>query len=81
MPSVCDDLVELGDTTLSAAGVLPDGAQFDGPEELKDVLYDKRDLIIRNLVEKLLAYARLYVETASTTAGTLDSWSHVERSF
>lgn len=31
--------------------------------------------------EKLLAYARLYVETASDTSGTLDSWSHVERSF
>ncbi|MEZ5367358.1 MAG: DUF1592 domain-containing protein [Bryobacterales bacterium] len=48
---------EDGGAPIDADGVLPDGAKFDGPEELKDVLYDKRDIIIRNLVEKLLAYA------------------------
>lgn len=31
--------------------------------------------------EKLLAFARLYVKTAATSTGTLDAWSHVERSF
>jgi hypothetical protein len=42
---------------IDAGGRLPDGSQFNGPEELKAVLFEKKDLIIRNLVEKLLGYA------------------------
>ncbi len=38
-------------------GELPDGTKFEGPEQLKAVLLDKKDLFIRNLTNKMLGYA------------------------
>jgi hypothetical protein len=38
-------------------GQLPDGAAFEGPEGLKQVLLNRKDLFIRNLTTKMLGYA------------------------
>lgn len=48
---------EDGGKAIDAKGVLPDGSAFDGPEELKKVLMEKKDLLIRNLTAKMLGYA------------------------
>lgn len=42
---------------IDARGELPDGTKFEGPEELKAVLLQKKDVFIRNLTNKLLGYA------------------------
>jgi hypothetical protein len=42
---------------IDARGVLPGGEEFDGPEQLKSVLLERKDLFIRNLVSKMLGYA------------------------
>jgi hypothetical protein len=42
---------------VDAKGELPDGAKFDGPEELKALLLSRKDVFIRNVTRKLLAYA------------------------
>jgi hypothetical protein len=42
---------------IDAAGVLPDGAKFSGPAELRKVLVGKADLFRRCLAEKLLTFA------------------------
>lgn len=42
---------------VDAKGQLPDGTEFDGPEQLKAVLLVKKDLFIRNLTNKMLGYA------------------------
>jgi Protein of unknown function (DUF1592)./Protein of unknown function (DUF1588)./Protein of unknown function (DUF1585). len=39
------------------AGEMPDGTKFAGPDELKAVLLDHKDLFIRNLTNKMLGYA------------------------
>ncbi len=36
---------------------LPDGTKFHGPEQLKAILLERKDLFIRNLTHKLLGYA------------------------
>jgi Protein of unknown function (DUF1592)/Protein of unknown function (DUF1588)/Protein of unknown function (DUF1587)/Protein of unknown function (DUF1585)/Protein of unknown function (DUF1595)/Planctomycete cytochrome C len=46
-----------GDFDIDPAGVLPDGAKFKNPQELKSILKGKSDLISRNLAEKMLIYA------------------------
>jgi hypothetical protein len=46
-----------GDFPIDAAGVLPDGKAFKNPTELKGLLREKKDLIARNLAEKMLTYA------------------------
>ena len=46
-----------GKLPIDSSGVLPDGASFNGPAELKRVLKAKRDLFRRCLVEKVLTYA------------------------
>lgn len=38
------------------SGTLPDGKAFQGPAELKTILKEKQELIVRNLAEKLLTY-------------------------
>jgi mono/diheme cytochrome c family protein len=43
--------------TIDASGILPDGAKFDGPAELKKVLIGKADQFRRSLCEKVLTYA------------------------
>ncbi len=42
---------------IDSSGVLPDGAKFDGPAELRKILLGKADLFRRCLAEKLLTYA------------------------
>ena len=42
---------------IDARGRLPDGTSFDGPEELKALLMQRKDLVIRNLTAKMLGYA------------------------
>ncbi len=44
-------------TKIDASGVLPGGKQFDGPEELKRLLMERKDQFIRNLTGKVLGYA------------------------
>jgi mono/diheme cytochrome c family protein len=46
-----------GTFKIDPAGVLPDGAIFSGPEEMRKVLVAKADLFRRNLSEKMLTYA------------------------
>ncbi len=38
-------------------GELPDGTKFEGPDELRAVLLQKKDLFIRNLTNRMLGYA------------------------
>lgn len=42
---------------VDASGVLPGGDVVDGPAALKDALLARRELFVRHLVEKLLAYS------------------------
>jgi hypothetical protein len=46
-----------GDFPIDAAGVLPDGRSFKDPAQLKTILKEKKDLVARNLAEKMLTYA------------------------
>lgn len=47
----------IADQPVDASGDLPDGAKFTGPAELKKVLLNRKDDFIRNLTEKMLAFA------------------------
>jgi hypothetical protein len=38
-------------------GELPDGTRFTGPEELKAVLMQRKDLFVRNLTSRMLGFA------------------------
>jgi hypothetical protein len=43
---------------IDSAGIMPDGAQFSGPVELKRyLLAEKKDAFIRNIVERMLSFA------------------------
>lgn len=42
---------------IDAAGELPDGKRFASPRELKKLIAARKDELVRNLTEKLLAYA------------------------
>jgi hypothetical protein len=42
---------------IDARGELPDGKTFDGPEQLKAVLLERKGVFIRNLTNKVLGYA------------------------
>ena len=42
---------------IDAKGLLPDGSEFDGPDELKSVLLKRKDLVIRNLATRMLGYS------------------------
>lgn len=42
---------------IDAKGELPDGSVFEGPEQLKAVFLNKRDVFVRNLTSKILGYA------------------------
>ena len=46
-----------GKTVLDVSGVLPDGARFQGPAELRKVLLGRREQLARTVSEKLLTYA------------------------
>ena len=42
---------------IDSAGVLPDGTRFHGPKELKLIMLDRKDQLLRVLTRKMLAYA------------------------
>jgi hypothetical protein len=42
---------------LDITAELPDGTKFEGPDRLKSVLMDRKDLFIRNLTARMLGYA------------------------
>jgi hypothetical protein len=46
-----------GGKPIDNSGELADGARFQGPDELRRVLLDRKDLFVRNLTRKLLGYA------------------------
>lgn len=46
-----------GDGPIDPSGSLPDGRSFQGAADLRTILRDKKDLVARNLAEKLLTYA------------------------
>jgi len=48
---------EVGGKPIDARGELSDGTAFEGPDQLKAALMGKKDLFIRNLVNKVLGYA------------------------
>ena len=48
---------ESGGAPVDASGVLVNGDQVDGPVALKDALLTRRQLFLRHLTEKMLAYA------------------------
>ena len=42
---------------IDASGVLVDGTSFTGPAELRRVLTDRKEQVVRTVAEKLLTYA------------------------
>jgi len=46
-----------GSETINSEGVLPDGARFDGPAELRRILISRRREFVTAVVEKLMTYA------------------------
>jgi len=48
---------ELAGQKIDSSGVLPSGEKFASPAELKAVLLNKKDEVIRNLSRKMLGYA------------------------
>lgn len=48
---------KVGDQLVDASGVLPGGRTFSGPEQLRGVLLERKEEVIRNLSQKMLAYA------------------------
>ena len=48
---------DAGGAPIDTAGVLPDGAAFDGLPALRDILHGRRDEFVATVAEKLLTYA------------------------
>ena len=46
-----------GETPIDPSGVLPDGARFQGPAELREILLSRREQFVRTITEKMLMYA------------------------
>ena len=46
-----------GVSAIDASGVLPDGTEFSGPAEFREVLLSRRDDFVQTATEKLLTYA------------------------
>jgi len=42
---------------IDPSGTLPDGRTFKGSADLRTILRDKKDLVARNLAEKLMVYS------------------------
>jgi hypothetical protein len=42
---------------IDTSGELPDGTKIDGPDRLRTVLLERKDLFLRNLTSKMLGYA------------------------
>lgn len=47
----------IGNQAVDASGVLPDGEKFEGPAALRTVLLGRKEEIVRNVTQKMLAYA------------------------
>ena len=47
----------VGDQKVDARATMPDGTEFEGPEQLKQILMDRKDQIVRHLTRKMLGYA------------------------
>ena len=43
---------------VDASGIFPDGTVFNGPEQFRAALLDRRSSILNNISEKLLTYAK-----------------------
>ncbi|MCA9147812.1 MAG: DUF1592 domain-containing protein [Planctomycetales bacterium] len=48
---------ELDGQPVDARGTLPDGTEFEGPEQLKKLLLSRKELVIQNLTRRMLGYA------------------------
>ena len=48
---------KIADEPVDSNGVLMTGEKFQGPAELKKILLEKKEIFIRNLTERMLAYA------------------------
>jgi cytochrome c553 len=48
---------EFDDSPIDATGTLPSGEKFDGPQELRNVLLNKKDDFLRHFTGKVLAYS------------------------
>ncbi len=46
-----------GDQPIDAAGALPDGSHFDGPQQLRALLLSRKDDFVMTVIEKMLRYA------------------------
>ena len=46
-----------GGSTIDPSGLLPGGEKFQGPAELREVLFGKRDQFVATVTERLLTYA------------------------
>ncbi len=46
-----------GDFAVDPSGVLPSGQSFTGPDELKRIMREQKELFVRCVVEKMLTYA------------------------
>ena len=44
-------------TDIDTAGVLPDGTEIDGPDDLRNALLKKPEQFVQTFTERLLAYA------------------------
>lgn len=51
-----DTTGELG-AAIDSSGTLPDGTDFNGPEGLREILLNKRELFVETFTERLLTYA------------------------
>src|SRR6202007_2143304 len=49
--------IDESDRAIDASGVLPDGHRFNGPEELRAILLERRQEFVATVTEKLLTYA------------------------
>ncbi|MDA7505329.1 DUF1592 domain-containing protein [bacterium] len=48
---------EEGGQPVDAKATMPDGTEFEGPAQLKQILMDRKDQIVRHLTRKMLGYA------------------------
>ncbi|MCZ6751649.1 MAG: DUF1588 domain-containing protein, partial [Acidobacteria bacterium] len=48
---------KVGNTPIDASGVLPDGAEFHGPAELRKLLLSRPEQLVHTITERLLTYA------------------------
>lgn len=72
--------LEQGGRPLDASGQLPDGTQFEGPQELKQALLQRKRPFLRNLAKRMLGYALGRGLTSYDTCAVETIVNSVERS-